>query len=240
MARQRIPPDIAAAIEECWPDGVVEQFDTSESYFYDIREDLERDLHRLPDVALYWQTEEEQYGSDWDDDDEPPMDRQFESFHMFFLGLRGDEFEFDTWTEGLEVVEEDPYEENVVRHAGKGRHGCLVAVSLASPFAILKFEAFSEFDDGGVGTPDVLSCAFSEETGEPVDAESEHKEILAPKALAKLETLRGRIAKILSKHHITILDGGLLGLKVPELRACEEVFAEPPLTVRDAFFFRGV
>src|ERR1022692_1130889 len=56
MDANRIPEDVAAAIEECWPDGVVEEFDTDESYFCDIHAKLERDLRKIPGASLLWQT----------------------------------------------------------------------------------------------------------------------------------------------------------------------------------------
>jgi len=60
-----------------------------------------------------------------------------------------------------------------------------------------------------------------------------------PKAFQKLEELRSRIAEVLLKHGIEVLDKSVLDLPVPKLKAGEDVFLEGPLRVRDAFFFRG-
>lgn len=55
-----------------------------------------------------------------------------------------------------------------------------------------------------------------------------------------MEALRLEIAKILAKHRIKVLDKAILNLRMPALKASEEVFLEEPLRVQDAFFFRGV
>src|ERR1022692_2131618 len=70
MDANRIPEDVAAAIEECWPDGVIEEFDTDESYFHDIHAKLERDLRKIPGASLLWQTEAEDNSAHWDDDED--------------------------------------------------------------------------------------------------------------------------------------------------------------------------
>jgi hypothetical protein len=45
---------------------------------------------------------------------------------------------------------------------------------------------------------------------------------------------------MLAKHRIRILDNAVLNLRVPGLKATEDVFLEEPLRVQDCFFFRGV
>jgi hypothetical protein len=64
-----IPKDLAAAIKRRWPCGVVEQFDTGESYFHEIRYQIECDLRGIAGVSLVWQTEDaDRVG--WDDDED--------------------------------------------------------------------------------------------------------------------------------------------------------------------------
>ena len=58
--------------------------------------------------------------------------------------------------------------------------------------------------------------------------------------LSRVEALGREIASILANHHIQVLDKSVLNLRVPGLKASEEVFLEEPLRVQDAFFFRGV
>src|SRR5580658_10574968 len=122
MDANRIPDDVAAAIEESWPDSVVEEFDTDESYFYDIQAKLERDLRKIPGASLMWRTEAEDYSSHWDDDDEPPPQPDFQSYHVFFLAPQGKEFEFETETEFPDEPEdsEDPLGEmRFITYPGK-------------------------------------------------------------------------------------------------------------------------
>ncbi len=249
MDANRIPEDVAAAIEECWPDGVVEEFDTDESYCCDIHAALERDLRKIPGAELLWQTEAEDNSAHWDDDeddedDEPPPFRpDFQSYHVFFPAPKGSEFEFETETENLEEPDpEDPDGElATVTYPGRGRYGCGVAVSLATPFAAIRFSEHAHFEDGSTWTADPSEGAYSdEETGEPVDPAAHHGDILGESAFAKLENLRARIAKVLAKHGVVVLDQAILDLPAPELKADSEVFMNKTLSVRDAFFFRGV
>src|SRR5882672_4539238 len=53
-----IPEDLAAIIKRCWPRGIVEEFPADESYFQEIRHQIERDLSRISGASLVWQTEE--------------------------------------------------------------------------------------------------------------------------------------------------------------------------------------
>src|ERR1039457_1906916 len=200
MDATRIPEDVAAAIEECWPDGVVEEFDTDESYCCDIHAALERDLRKIPGAELLWQTEA--------------------------------------------LEEPDPEapdgELATVTYPGRGRYGCGVAVSLATPFAAIRFSEHAHFEDGSTWTPDPGEGAYSDEKGEPVDLDASYREAVGENAFAKLENLRARIAKVLAKHGVVVLDQAILDLPAPELKADSEVFMNETLSVRDAFFFRGV
>jgi len=250
MDANRIPEDVAAAINESWPNGAIEEFDTDESYFHDIRAALERDLRKISRASLLWQTEARDYSSNWDRDDddwehdEPPPSRDFQSYHVFFLVPLGNEFEFETETESLKEPEdpEDPNSDVVtVTVPGKGQYGCSVAVSYASPFASVSFCEYVQFEDGSYSTPDPSNFAyFDEQTGEPVDPAMQYRDALGERAFAKLENLRAGIAKVLAKHRVVVLDQAILDLPAPDLRADGDVFAGETLSVRDAFFFRGV
>jgi len=248
MNARRIPDDVAAAIQECWP-GVVEEFDTDESYFHDIHAKLERDLQKIPGASLLWQTEPEDDGANWDDDDdgEPhPLSPEFQSYHVFFLSPQGREFEFETETESMEEPEdpediEDPDGEiETVRYPGTGWYGCSVVVSLATPLASVVFSDYARFEDGSTSTPDPGNRAYYSETGERVDLAAPYRKALGESAFAKLENLRARIAKVLARRGVGVLDQAVLDLPAPDLRSDSEVFMSEPLTVRDAFFFRGV
>jgi hypothetical protein len=60
MSAPEIPKNIIVAIEKRWPDGVVEKFDQTQSYFEPIRARLEQDLHAqakaAPDATAEWQS----------------------------------------------------------------------------------------------------------------------------------------------------------------------------------------
>jgi len=249
VGAKQIPEDVAAAIEECWPDGVIEEFDTDESYFHDIHAKLERDLRKIPGASLLWQTEAEDDSGHWDlgdDDDEyasPPFSPDFQSYHVFFLAPQGSEFEFETETESLEEPEdfEDPDAElATVTYPGKGWHGWGVTVSLATPFAAIRFADYAQFEDGSDWTPDPDSVAYSK-NGEPVDLAASFRKAVGESAFRKLENLRARIVKVLAKHGVVVLDPAILDLPAPDLKSCSDVFLEgKKLTVGDAFFFRGV
>jgi hypothetical protein len=250
MYANRIPEDVAAAINESWPSGTIEEFDTDESYFHDIHAALERDLRKLSRASLLWQTKARDYSSNWDreeDDwehDEPPPSRDFQSYHVFFLAPLGNEFEFETETENFEEPEEpeDPNSDVVtVTVPGNGRYGCSVSVSYASPFAAVSFCEYAQFEDGSDSPPDPSNFTyFDEETGAPVDPAVHYRDTLGEGAFAKLENLWAGIAKVMAKHGVVVLDQAILDLPAPDLRADGDVFMSETPSVRDAFFFRGV
>ena len=248
MDANQTPEDVAAAIDECWPDGVIEEFDTDESYFYDIHAELERDLRKIPGASLLWQTEAKDESTYWNDDDDadepPPFSPDFQSYHVFFLSPQGSEFEFKTETEDLEEPDdfEDPDAElATVTYPGTGWYGCSIVVSLATPFAAVDFGEYAQFENGSTSTPDPGDFAYCGETGEPVDRAASLREAVGESALATLEKLRARIVKVLAKHGVVVLDQTILDLPAPDLKSDTDVFLEgKKLTVGDAFFFRGV
>ena len=74
MSTPEIPKNIITAIEKLWPEGVVERFDETKSYFEPIRPRLEQDLRDLRGASLR-QTES---ALEW------------QSFHVFVL-IAGDD-----------------------------------------------------------------------------------------------------------------------------------------------------
>lgn len=231
MGAKRIPAEIAAVIQECWPDGVVGEFDTAESYFHDIYEDLERDLRKISGASLLWQSEPPDYEPDSNDD--------WQSYHVFFLAPHGAEFQFEAETE---VTEEPGPDEDPVTTTcpGSGWRGCTVCVSLAAPVAAINLDEFCRFEDGSESPPDMAGEAHDEQTGEPVDLAAQYLDILGGTGFARLQNLQAGIAGVLAKYQLLLADQATLHLAAPELGVDEDVFLEPPVTVRDAFFFRGV
>ncbi len=244
MSTSQIPEDVAVAIKACWPDGIVQEFTTDESYFHEIHRRLERDLRNVRGASLLWRTEgEEEIGAGRDEgqNDEPRHNDEWQSYYVFFLAPDGKPFHFEDETTGMEEPDEPEEEEGAeTTYPGEGWIGCAVGISLAAPYAAINFSSYSRYEDGTTSTPDVESFIYSDKTHQRVDTHQYHQEILSQEAFEKLETLRRRIASILAKHRIQVLDEPVLNLRVPKLKTSTEVFLEEPLLVRDAFFFRGV
>src|ERR1700691_3093348 len=93
----KLPKDLAKLVERTWPDGVVEEFDSSESYFHKIHDRIGGELRRLRDCATFWETPDPDNSNDYDSDDDDDdfgagEEREFQSYHVFFLSPGGDEF----------------------------------------------------------------------------------------------------------------------------------------------------
>src|SRR5205807_449849 len=192
-----------------WPDGVVEEFATDESYFYEIHEQLEQDLREIGGARLLWQTKDNDSGSAWDDDSEhdpPPPSADWLSYHLFFLAPEDAEFQFEDEIEGLEEPD-DPHAEDWMEKTfpGEGWFGCAVGISLVARFAAINLSQYSHYEDGSASTPDIESFIYSDATGERVDTDEYHREALGQKAFQKLEKLRGEIAAVLAKRRIRAL-----------------------------------
>jgi len=75
MTGRTIPKNVATAIKNCWPEGVVEEFPSEDSYFGEIQPQLEWDLRKIPGASLLWHTEgeatSEDLGDDWEDGPPP-------------------------------------------------------------------------------------------------------------------------------------------------------------------------
>jgi hypothetical protein len=243
MGTTQVPKDVAVAIKECWPDGVVEQFATDESYFHDMEPQLQRDLRNIRGASLLWHTEEEEeIGTGWDQGeiDEPPPSDGWQSYHVFFVAPDSEEFHFEDKTTGIEEREDPLAAEAETTYSGEGWIGCAIGICLAAPYAVINLCSYSHYEDGTVSAPDVESFIYADSTNERVDTDHYHREILTPEAFQKIEALGREISSTLAKHGIQVLDQRVLELPIPGLKASEEVFLQEPLRVLDAFFFRGV
>jgi hypothetical protein len=189
-----------------------------------------------------WQTEDEEVfaGCDEDESDGPPPSDEWQSYYVFFLRPDGEDFQFEDEAEGRERPEDPEQELTETTHPGEGWIGCAMGICLAAPYAVINLTSYSHYEDGTISVPDVESFIYSDKTGERVDSDQYHREILTRKAFQKLETLRREIAGILARHRIHVLDQRVLNLSVAGLKVSEDVFLEEPLRVRDAFFFRGI
>ncbi len=161
MAASGIPEYITAAIKRCWPAGIVEEFDTDESYFHQIRSQLEWDLRKIRGASLLWQTEEQDRRSGYNDREDKPPTEEWQSYHVFFLAPNGKEFRFEDQTDGvaeLTGLEGEELPKTVI--PGEGWFGLSVGISLAARFAVINPCHHSQYEDGSVSFPDVESFIY--------------------------------------------------------------------------------
>ena len=227
-----IPRELVAAIKRSWPRDVVEEFDTDESYFHEIRHQIERDLRRISGVSLVWQTEDVDRGACDDEDEALPSYSEWQSCHVFFVSPEGDEFRFED-----ETIGEDPGDGTETAFSGEGRFGLSLTISLAAPVAAIGVSSYSHYEDGGYTIPDPMSSLhMNEETGIVISANEYFRDCLGQEMFQKLEILREQITSIVALRHISVLDESVLDLPVQSLKADQEVFVGKPVCVRDAFF----
>ena len=228
MDLTQIPQDIAANLVQCWPDGVVSEFDASESYFHDVYNDVRAGLDGINWASLLWET----------DGQPEPDDAPFQAHYIFFLAPNGAEFLSET--SSTAVVEGDPGQgdiETVVR--GHAWVGCAVGISVVAPYAVLNLCSHSQFEDGSQVPPEVETFIVDDQTNERIDTNQYFLDSMGEDAYRVLDELRGAIADVLARNGIQVLDDSVLDLPVPGLAPDEAVSLEEPLRVRDAFFFYG-
>jgi hypothetical protein len=248
----KLPKDLAKLVERTWPDGVVEEFDTSESYFHEIHHRIRVDLLGILTSIAFWETPDpDRYDYDRDDDDDfgAGEEREFRSYHVFFLSPGGDEFVVPEETQGYADPEDSDAEEpEEATYGGERTDGLAVGVSLLARVAAISRSSMASFEDGSFENPDIYPQAqpewMAKESPEDMPAEELEDDVeetpLSEEAQAKLERLRKGIATVLQKHKIRLLDEAVLSIPVLGLRADKEVFADEPLRLFDAFFFRGI
>src|SRR2546422_192591 len=195
-----IPRELVAAIKRSWPRDVVEEFDTDESYFHEIRHQIERDLRRISGVSLVWQTEDVDRGACDDEDEALPSYSEWQSCHVFFVSPEGDEFRFED-----ETIGEDPGDGTETAFSGEGRFGISLTISLAAPVAAIGVSSYSHYEDGGYTIPDPMSSLhMNEETGIVISANEYFRDCLGQEMFQKLEILREQITSIVALRHISV------------------------------------
>ncbi len=211
-----------------------------EAPFWDTYPKLKAGLSRIPASALLYE-HEPQGGPHWGDgsnpeEDPPEWNEESRSYHLFFLSPLDDRFRFET-----ETIEPD--ENDVERRLqGEGRIGCVVAVSLIAPFAAVGLDEMEVFENGSRSDPDVDPHIFGLD-GQKLDMEEHYREMVDDEGLALLRKLRAKIVRVLTEFGVAVIPGVDLDKPVPWLRADDEVLVEhagEPITVRRAFFFRGL
>jgi hypothetical protein len=250
----RLRPDVVAAIERAWPDGVIEMsFDTEESWFWETHSKLARAFQRLDGATLLHEREAE-LAPEWTDadDDDPPCDCELSrSYHLFFLSPEDDGFAFESSIETEAEPEFDDDFKNqesfgdtqMITMPGRGHTGWSVAVSLIAPFAAIALSDYTVFEDGSVSEPAIERFA-ADDDGSPINPEDHFREVCGRGLFQKLEKLRTCIVGILEKHGVTVLPETQWRKEVPWLRGDGDALVgdavNQPVRVLDAFFFEGV
>ena len=165
----------------------------------------------------------------------PDWHEEPRSYFVILLSPADAPFRFET-----DTIEPDD-EGNERRVRGEGRIGCVVAISLVAPFAIVTLDEMEVFESGSRSEPDVEPHIFGLD-GKKLKPEEHYREILDDEDLELLRKLRARIVRVLNDFAITVIPEDDLDQPVPWLRADEEILvghAGEPVTIRNAFFFSG-
>ena len=257
-----IREDILEAIHTAFPDGTVDMpFDDEECHLAYVFDELRAKLAAIEGTHIPY--ERKPYGgSEWEEDAGPEesladSSGPSSSYHLFFVGLSDAKFRYQTETDDpdydseergfdLRDIEgdEEPGEDRVggtVR--GEGTPGCVTAVSLVAPFALIEMGTMEHYDTGGYTVPDIGPRFFSE-SGEPVDSDIGVRETVGEEAYARLCQLRDEIAGRLDSVGIAVLPREEGAKPATFLEPGEDAwigteYTGSPTTVGDAFFFRG-
>lgn len=240
-AHQDLPAQIAEAIRQAWPEGLIAGPDElDDARFAELSPRVAAALSRIPGATLLYQRGP-RGGPRWDDgsnpDEDPPdWHDESRSYGVFFVSSTDERLTFATDIVG-------PEEDGVERHmSGEGRIGYVVAVSLVGPSAIVTPAEVETLEDGTQSEPDVEPHIFDLE-GRTLDPTDHYRELIGDDGAGVLESLRHKIVQALEDLGVAIIAADDLERSVPWLRANEEVLVGltgEPITVRDAFFYRGV
>ena len=230
--------DIAEAIDRAFPEGLVDMpIDEELSYFVDIYSRLSKKLWQIDKAPPAFERDPDGgpgWGVGWVREEERYDDLTY-SYYLFFLSLRG--FDFET-------EDECPDENDVLRRVkGTGCVGCSVGISLVAPFAKVVLQMMEVYEEEGSYTiPDIDSGDIDLRGGM---SEEYCRDRVGDEGLQALMVLREKVVSILGSLDIKVLPAEELVKVVPWLKAGEEAFVgfgpsgEEELTVADAFFFRG-
>jgi hypothetical protein len=109
---------------------------------------------------------------------------------------------------------------------------------MVAPFAVVALEQMEVFENGSRSGPGIEPHIFDLD-GEKLDMEEYCREMVGDEGLAILRKLRAEIVAVLNDHEIAVIPEKDLDKPVPWLQAGLDVFLEQPITVQNAFFFRG-
>jgi hypothetical protein len=238
----QISKGILDLLHQTFPEEVVEMTVTAEeSYLADVYPKLTAKLWKIRGAVLLYerQPNPEPEWADGDDPfEDPPLDTELSaSYHLFFLALADKRFTYESEDEA-----EDEHGE-LQKLTGQGRLGCAMAVSVLAPVAVVRFDTMEQYDDGSSTLPDIWDNIFALD-GQPIPPEVHIQERFGSQAVRALTSLRNRLTKVLEALGIALLPAAEACKPVAWLKAGEDAFVGEaavgkPITVQDAFFFRG-
>ena len=239
--------DVMDAICHAYPDNIVTDDVAFEegSYYEAICDEVQTALRRIKQADLSYDRPPEGRPH-WDeggdpDEDPPAWVEEPSSYDLFFLALRGQQFEFQSELEE-EDFPEDADEPVLVVVPTVGRIGCAVGISVIAPFAVIRFTEM-EIPESGSGTiPDIWPHMFDLD-GTELDVEAHYEGLFLEEGITALRYLREAITRILDEFSIRVLSEQELNMPIPELRlepARNVVPGKKSATVEDALFFQTI
>lgn len=163
------------------------------------------------------------------------------SYHLFFLALQGDQYEYECQAEDLDE------KGNTVFVNGVGVVGCCVAVSLLAPFALVTPASMEIYDDDSCTFPDIdlHYINSNKETNHLEDyIDANFTGLLEKEDIQGLNDLMNRVATVLDAHGVSLLPPDEGDKPVSWLKPAEDVFIEVPedenITLKEALFYRGI
>lgn len=237
--------NVAAALRETYAGGLVSADIVFKkgSYLDGVCAPLRARLAEIDGTEVLWERPP-QGGPQWkkgrDPDTNPPdWHEEPSSYHLFFVALQGEEYEYEGELPELQDVEGgvEPIEVSV---STVGRIGCIAAVSRVAPFAVVRLRDM-EFTANGWNTDPDLGCTIFNLDGSAMDMDEYFGEMFEDEGVKALHRLRDKIAKVLGAFDIEVLSDEELSKGVSGLRAEPEIVVgaqNGELTVEKALFFR--
>lgn len=214
------------------------------NWLSDMYEVIITRLQSIDDAELIWERDPEGevvYDEDSVPEEDAPLYKDDDSsYYSFFVAPSAEGFTFETDTTQPVVDEESGEEAEEVLY-GEATCGCLVAISLLGPFAVVKLNSVEEYEDGSCSDPGIEPYILDED-GNRARVEDYFSDILGSDKLVELKALQAEIARTLTEAGIVVIPDEELVKTIDWLKGGENVFVdsgEDGVTVQDAFFFRG-
>jgi hypothetical protein len=238
--------DVAAAIRKAYPEHIVDMSAVyEESYFDDVCDKVRAKLSKVCGAEILY-ARAPQGGPRWDegsdpDEDPPDWSEDSYSYHLFFLALRGEQYQFEGQIAGEDIPEGED-EPVLMTVPTVGRIGCSIGISLIAPFAVIQFNQMEHAETGSYTIPEI-DCTIFNLDGTEVDLDEYFAELFEETGVRTLHALRDELTQILRSLGIAALPVEELRKGVPRLKADPEnplAATEGAVTVQEAFFFQCI